>query len=182
MVHSHRLQPRGVPWAQGERQPRRGPDFMQCRLGRRVCRDQDIPTDSPAGARSAGSSIVRPCDSHSRCTRASCSREDRAERAECRARRLVRRNARPGSDRFGSYRVGARSPIPATSLTGREAVIPRPWPAPPTVEEPSTVARPVYRWRDVLRDGLTTVHPSERALQVGHPEMRTGVRGPSRSS
>ena len=31
----------------------------------------------------------------------------------------------------------------------------RPWPASPTVDEPSTVARPLYRWKDVLCEALT---------------------------
>ena len=39
----------------------------------------------------------------------------------------------------------------------------RPWAAPPTVDEPLTVARPVYRWKDVLREALTR-HLEGRAL------------------
>ena len=72
-------------------------------------------------------------------------------------------------------RLAARCPAPARREDGRARIAgarssraepvnrdtSQPWPAPPTVDEPSTVARPVYRWKDVLREALTAHAPSD---------------------
>jgi len=67
-------------------------------------------------------------------------------------RRLAARCPAPARREDGRARIAGARPSRAEPVNRDTS---RPWPAPPTIDEPATVARPVYRRKDVLREALT---------------------------